>query len=711
MGLVRTSARVARFLAGQRTGLARWRRGTVTVAGLLLALAVGLAISLASAASLRQEVFRSRQPIVEPGPGPRLRMLEYGPVVEGRQLPIYWVDAAASDAPVPPGLDRLPAPGTVVVSPGLARLGGADLEAELGLPLAVADGEPVLIGASGLAGSEELLAYARPPEGRRIDSERTVDVRGFGRAAPSTPIGAGYEPDGPTGLALGAVALGVVPALYLLWVAVGAGVGPRDARLRILHDLGASRRALGLTAFLEGLLQAAPGVVIGSALWALVVARGAGVPRAGIGFFAGDLRVGWPWAIAVAVSGALVAGTMAAVQATGRWHPVPERSAPTRAVSTIGRRLRIGALVVVVGLLVASHLSRYPSSSQYWYLAFLVAVVAQPLALPVCVEAVGRRVARRPDPLWWLAGARLAHSPGRLSRPAFALVGLVFVGAVGTAAAAVVWTGNAAPGADPPVVSLGWNDPRPDDVASLRRALPEATVLTVRTDPDGATTLIVPTCADLVALVAAPSCDRRALVRAEQRLDDVTAGGPIGGSLLVGPDASGPAGEPASEVVIVGPEGRTGRQLYADALPVAHRELGMANLNGGRFLQFSETSRRAGAGVAVAATVLLLSALVLMGDRSLLLAREDDALALVGASAADQRRVRYLQVAVPAVVATITGGLMAVAFVWVGAEVDTKPETVFLWLPILVEVGVVAALALALAVVVSRVRPAPGPSP
>jgi hypothetical protein len=228
-------------------------------------------------------------------------------------------------------------------------------------------------------------------------------------------------------------------------------------------------------------------------------------------------------------------------------------------------------------------------------------------------------------------------------------------------------------------------------------------VLTVHTDPGGGTVLGAPSCDDVAALVAGRPCDRAGLRDAQQRLADVTQGGPIGGDLVLRPDSD--AGAAASEVVIVGPEDQSGRQLYAEALPVAHRLLGMSNLNGGRFLQLSETSRRAGAGVAVAATVLLLSALVLMGDRSLLLAREDDALELLGAPASDRRRLRFLQIAVPGLVATATGGLLALAFVWVGAEVDTKPETVFLWLPIVVEVGVVAALALALAAVVSRITP------
>lgn len=701
--------RVARFLAGQRSSLGTWRRIVVNVSGCLLIVATGLVISLASAADCRQGVAHDRWPVPAARGEGQVRVLEFGPVVKGRQFPIYWIEPLSDDAPLPPGLERYPEPGTVALSPALHNDLGPDVTSTFGLQPAADGVGPMLIDASGLTSPREYIAYARPAEDHDLNTHRTVEIAGFGAESRLTPVGAGYEPDSPLSILVGGLALIVVPASYLLWVAVGSGSQMRDERLSTLFEIGASRRTRHAIIFVEAVLQAVVGVAAGVAAWEFGLSRLGGIPAAGLAFFEGDLQVPWTWTVATAAGTLAATGILAVAQSSlGRNRRTPPRRSLTR---RLGLRtmlpIRVLLVLAVVGFVGLARSSAYPRSSQYWQLALVLAICSQPLVLPLYVETLGRWARTRTHPTTWLAGQRMVRSPVNLARPAFALAGLVLVMTVGTAAAAVAWsTQDSNPTSDPAQLVLGWVDPEVGDVDKLRAALPSSAVIAVGSDSAGTSRLWVSDCTDLLPVAQESTCDGAIPASVTERIREATRQTGVGGSIRVDANHQPGSTGPVSAVLILGPAGETGEDLYRQVLPVAHSLLGPSNLSGGRFLQLSENSKRAAGGVAVAGGVFLLGALILLGDRSLMLARENEVLDVLGVQPDDQRRVSFLEVALPGLVSTVAGGGLGLMFVWAGADLDTKPQTVYLWLPILLEVLFVGALTVVVAFWIAHIRPA-----
>ncbi len=708
-GLVRLHpvARVAFLLAMQRSSLAAWRRATMTVCGFVLVAASGLVLSLWSAASIRQDIAHDRWPVVAAAGEAGTRMLDYGPVVGGRQFPLFWVEPLAADAPVPPGLRRLPEPGTIVLSPALNEALGPDVVGRFGLESASVDGRPELIDPTGLAGPDEFIAYARPPSGRTLEpAPRSVEVSAFGATRPMTPLGLGYGPDSPASVLLGGLALLSVPALYLVWVSVGSGAHSRDARLATLFEIGASRGTRRAIVFLEAVIQSIVGVVLGAGVWYGVLTRLPGIPVAGLPYFRGDLDVALPWIVGVATIALVVIGLLAVVQSsTGR---VGARASGRRRIPRrLATVMRVGALCLVVVLVALAQTRSYPESAQYWQLAVIIAVCTQPLTLPLYIDLLGRWVRRRDNATTWLAGRRMVHSPARLARPAFALAGLVLVGVIGISIAAVRSAASTASAAsDPAVISLNWVDATVGDVGSLRRALPGAAVLSLVELPDGRAQLSVPSCADVLALLSESSCDGAIPDSIGERLNAQMAR-MIGfaPTVTVDPSVEVDGHAPVDDVIIMGSAAESGEELYVRVLPIANRVLGVTNLSGGRFLQFTEDARRAGAAAAFAAAIVFLSALVLLGDRSILLASENEALDVLGLAPKEQRRITFLEIALPALASIAAGGTVGTLFALTGQDLDTKPETLFLWIPIVSVIAVVVLLALSVAFCVARIQP------
>jgi hypothetical protein len=157
-------------------------------------------------------------------------------------------------SPLPPGLARLPKPGTAVVSPALVKLLGSPgtelLRERFGKVSST-------IGAEGLAGPDELLAYVTLPRDVPTAGLPILDGQ-----APVTPARSGAW----IFFAIALVAFAVPVGLFVI-VAIRVSTTSRQQRLAALRLVGASRGQLRVLIALEALLAAGAGLVLGLLLF------------------------------------------------------------------------------------------------------------------------------------------------------------------------------------------------------------------------------------------------------------------------------------------------------------------------------------------------------------------------------------------------------------------------------------------------------------
>ena len=343
-------------------------------------------------------------------------------------LPVSRIDLAptgSAAAPVPPGLDRFPAPGEVFASPALAARLAAAPAAEL------ADRYPGrlagTIGAEALAHEDELVVVIGHAAGALVP---TVAVAADDLAAGASPVAVSAVAKGdvvPIGgfvrygtdddlatyrvLAQMAAVLLVIPTLLLVGAAARLTAAQREQRLAALRLAGATPGAVvGLTA-LEILLAAAVGTAVGVVGYLLALPVAASVPLAGGRFSPSDLRLGLGALSAVALvvplaaaGSAVVALRKVVVGPLG----VTRRQRPRR--PSLARFLVVPVAWLAFG---TSALSMRDGGSSFGALLGLGAVIAT-LAVtgPWVTWTIGwllSRLARRPATL--IAGRRIGDDP------------------------------------------------------------------------------------------------------------------------------------------------------------------------------------------------------------------------------------------------------------------------------------------------------------
>ncbi|MEW2572614.1 FtsX-like permease family protein [Streptomyces sp. NPDC047070] len=180
-------------------------------------------------------------------------------VFRGKEIRGRMVQPEGSAAPLPPGLQRFPRPGEMVVSPALNRLltsSGSDLLRErLAHPVA---GE---VGDAGLLDPGEYVFYlggdhlvAGVGDTRRLDH--------FGKTYPRKPLSPELVLLGIAGIIVLLVPIGVFIA-----AAVRFGGEHRDRRLAALRLIGADRRMTATVAAGEAALSTLAGTVLGAVLF------------------------------------------------------------------------------------------------------------------------------------------------------------------------------------------------------------------------------------------------------------------------------------------------------------------------------------------------------------------------------------------------------------------------------------------------------------
>ncbi|MER7717820.1 ABC transporter permease [Streptomyces flaveolus] len=430
--------------------------------------------------------------------------------VRGRAL-----EAEGPRAPLPPGVEKFPAVGEMVVSPALEEL----LESDSGELLRERLPERIsgTIGESGLIGSHELAFFRGADDlAPHLDSGRIVRIDHFGDPDP------GPEQSDPVLLLLVLVVFVVLlmPVAVFIAAAVRFGGERRDRRLAALRLVGSDSRMTRRIAAGEALAGAVLGLLFGAGFFMIgrQLAGTAEVFR--ISVFPSYLNPSPLLAllVAVAVPAAAVLVTLFALRGV-----VIEPLGVVRTAKPARRRLWWRLLLPVAGLAML-----YPmigmgrgngDFNQYLVTGGVVLLLVGVTALlPWIVETVVARLGRG-GVSWQLAVRRLQLSSGTAAR----MVNGIAVAVAGAIALQMLFAGvdddyTRSTGKDVTQaqmeVSLPTGTPVDAAAGKLRATQGVEAVFSYsegyagdrRKDPDNSTTLTVGDCAALREIATLTSC-------------------------------------------------------------------------------------------------------------------------------------------------------------------------------------------------------------
>jgi ABC-type antimicrobial peptide transport system permease subunit len=345
-------------------------------------------------------------------PTDRSLLYAHGPTTyHGRDIDGLLVDAEGAHAPHPPGIDRLPAPGHMLVSPALASLLASSPVLRARFPYTI-DGT---IGRAGLVQPHELYYYAG-------DRRLATDTGG----AVARAAGFGHHTGPPMSPVL-QLLLDVMVVVLLLPVAVFVGTAVRlggerrDRRLAALRLVGADAATTRRIAAGESLAGAVLGLGIGALLFLLGRQAAPHVTIAGTSAYASDIRPDGVLTalVATAVPLAAVLITMAGMRGI-----VVEPLGVVRRGTARSRRLWWRLAVPALGLaLLVPTFGTVPRGTgsgpriEVYQIAFgaVFLLVGVTTVLPWIVDASVRRM--RGGPIsWQLATRRLQMSSGAAAR-------------------------------------------------------------------------------------------------------------------------------------------------------------------------------------------------------------------------------------------------------------------------------------------------------
>jgi hypothetical protein len=483
--MLRLATRLA--AGGGRESLART---ALTAAGLALAVALLLVAAVAFPALEAHDVrgawrHTSEDPVVPAQDGSttdpllwRLTQDRY----DGRDLVRVDLAAEGPDAPVPPGLDALPGPGEVAVSPALRDLIAGTEPAVLGdrFPGEVT----ATVGRDALISPDDLVAFVgHSPEDMRAAAERdTVDGGAIEgdlltvRSIEASPVSRNLTREMRVVFVVGGLGL-LIPVVVFVATATRLAAARRERRLAALRLAGATDRQVGVVAAVEAAVAAVAGTVAGFGLFLAVRPALADIPFDGATFYPSDLHLSLGWAATVAL-GVPALAIVAAIVSLRRLRISPlgvarraERARPRPwPLGLVG--LGLVALLAIMRWLVRSSASDIGIALAIGA-AFVTMIVGIALSGPWLTAMVARgvgRFGRRAPSL--LAARRLEDNPAAGFRAISGLVLAVFVGTVFSGMASTMLADEhlqasslgahvvaAAPDSEPPEMAGGPDGP------------------------------------------------------------------------------------------------------------------------------------------------------------------------------------------------------------------------------------------------------------
>ncbi|WP_181777018.1 FtsX-like permease family protein [Amycolatopsis pittospori] len=398
--------------------------GRSSVVRLVLAtIGIGLAVAVLLLAASAGNAYESRQQRenasrlnfeAAPGVAP-LHFTGRTTEFRGEPIRIDYVHATGPDSPVPPGLDRVPSPGEVVVSPRLNELLSSDAGALLrprfpGTQIGVIDSGAV-------QNPRDLSAYIG------VDASLTgAPIYGFGSSSPREPL----PPAVLLVLMIGVVAL-LTPVFIFIGTVSRIGGAERDRRLAALRLAGASSWQVRRVATAETLVSSVTGMLAGAGLFLLFRGQIADLQVFRFGLFPSDLTPSWPLVVLIVLL--VPALTMAATLVAQR-RTIIEPLGVVREAAPIRRRLWWRLLLVVAGiaLLVPGYAVGSELARTAVMVGALLLLIGIPAMLPWLLDRAVSRIRGGP-PAFQLAIRRLQSDSGTPSRVVAGLC-VVIAGAI-----------------------------------------------------------------------------------------------------------------------------------------------------------------------------------------------------------------------------------------------------------------------------------------
>ncbi|WP_158846954.1 ABC transporter permease [Saccharothrix deserti] len=394
-------------LGGGRTS---WVRLALTGAGI----GIGVAVLLASASvttvlSERDERQAANAPVTgEQTSGDVLYSTFWFTEYRGESITGRFVKGSGPDAPVPPGMSKVPGDGEVFVSPALAKL----LESPEGELLRERFPQQLIgtIDDVGLNTPHDLLFYAGDAT---VPEDDGTAISRFGGQLTERAL----DPVLSLLVMVGVVAL-LFPVLVFVGISTRLAGAERDRRLAALRLVGAGSQRVRRIAAGEALLGAFVGLAVGTVLFFIGRQFVDDIQVLGLSAFVSDLTPSLPFAVMIAV---LVPVMAVVTSVIAMRRTVIEPLGVVRRAKPVRRVLwwRLVPLVVGVGVLItqagAFGGSQSRGSAPIVIGGIVMLLLAIPVLLPWVVErAVGR--VRGGAPSWQLAIRRLQLESGTAAR-------------------------------------------------------------------------------------------------------------------------------------------------------------------------------------------------------------------------------------------------------------------------------------------------------
>ena len=366
---------------------------------------------------------------------------------QGQTITRLDVAPLGADAPVPPGITRLPTPGEYYASPALAALLKTVPADELGdrFPghLIGTIGDTALNGANDLViyigyTPAALAAAAAPPPAKHAPATPapvpgTMWVTSIATAPPQEV----FTPFFRYAFGVGVLAV-LFPMLVLISTATRLAADRREERFAALRLVGGTPADIRVIASVESVVSAFCGAVLGVAIFLLVRPALAGAALIGTQYFESQLTP-TVWGYLAMLVGVPVAAAVAALISLRRVQVSPlgvsRRATPKPPTFWRLATLVIGLGLYVYGLSKTTHKSIGAPAYPGLLVTMIGLVIAGPWLTSVASRLFGRLI---PGSSALLSTRRLADNPKTAFRSVTGLVLAVFLGTmVGTLVPAV----------------------------------------------------------------------------------------------------------------------------------------------------------------------------------------------------------------------------------------------------------------------------------
>ncbi|MFD0741097.1 FtsX-like permease family protein [Phytohabitans flavus] len=444
---------------GLRLALATGREAIVRLVIISAAMAVGVGLLLATIAGIHavgsqnQRYAWLNSGLVGETAGPKaadpMWWLLRDDYTRGARMARLDVASTGPDAPVPPGIPRLPGPGEFYASPALSERLRTTTAAELGDRF---PGREIgTIGGAALPSPDSLMIIighspdelSQQPDAVQVSSILTTDPADCSRCV----IGIGAN---GISLVLSVVAGALlVPLLILMGTATRLAAARREQRFAAMRLVGATPRQISVISAVESTVSAVAGTIAGIGVFFALRPALAAIPFTGERFFAGDLSLGLvdvvlvvlgvPLGAAVVARLALRRVQISPLGVTRRVTPRPPRA---------WRLVVLAAGIVEMGYFVG-HRPETTNGQIMAYMCGFVLIMIGLVAAGPWLTLVGSRVlagrARHAAAL--IAGRRLADNPQAGFRAVSGVMLALFVTSVATGVITTIVAERGSPGA------------------------------------------------------------------------------------------------------------------------------------------------------------------------------------------------------------------------------------------------------------------------